>query len=237
MRNSDPPPQALVEFERKLSHYFTKPLRRDDIDHICKEVEKFWEAPEARQAVYARAGIWKFWTDEFYRSLTPIDQVWTDPSATFLFPRDGGPADLIVTTQDRAEELVQITYVCDGQKRRLQYELLASQGHATGSGKIFRDPKTKQPVEIPGTRRKDISIAELARDVAASIDAKCRKEYPPGTTLVCSIEERDTFAPTWKLDDYAPLIEAAKSASVGGNFEKIYLTGTRDWGFAKRIDR
>ena len=230
-----PCPSTVLSFEQHLRVAFSAPCTRATLETIYQDIIEFWQSEQDRKAVYLRKGIWDFILDEFLPALTWIEAIFPENVEQFYFPRDNGPIDLRVTKAKRTIANVQIVTICDGQKRRLQFELLATVGHATASGEIVRDPKTRLPVQRRAARRKDKQLELLAEEIAAAIGAKSTKSYPSQTTLLCCFTEPDWFAPRWQPADYEGLAEAAAQACQEGSFAAVYLCGTREWKFVQRI--
>jgi len=137
-------------------------------------------------------------------------------------PEDDGPYDGFIHRGPKLESTlsVQVTYV-HSYEEALRRELLWEMGSAPGRGPIHRDKATGKIVATSQLVPLEKEIDQLASDMVALHEKKCKKGYKPGTILIVAFDD-PTF---WGRDLWGKLIAAVNSKSdlTGGGFSEVHF--------------
>ena len=224
--------KILTRFECEIGKLFSRPLSRTEFDVVLRKHRDLLQTDEVRKLAHVRKKPFDFLIDEFFAAIPVIDRYYAENNARFFFPRDNGPVDLRITLGTRSEEC-QITRAHDGQRSRLQNELLASTGHAPGTGTLYRDPRTKRAIGISEARDHNESIDIAVKWLSTALTKKAERTYPEGMTLICAISRWEFHLRDDK--DWKILIDAASKLLPRLKFARIYLSDMYDGNFVHKL--
>lgn len=116
---------------------------------------------------------------------------------------------------------VQITYAGYEGADALRSELLVTQGHAPGSGEIFRKKRGGPIVAEVTAVDHDEHLHRISAVVVANFHKKASKPYAAGTVLLIAFEDTHLFGrPSWN----ALFDKIAQAGGMSGSqFSEIYL--------------
>lgn len=230
----DAPSSILDKFEREFLATFREPVPYRTLEHVYARYEQTCRCKQVnRKALYLRKGVFDTIRDEFLPLLALADKLYSDRKYLFDFPRGRGVRgayDLRIE-HDGRYELVEITHARDGQRDRLQMELLVRNGHATVSGKLWREDGNacEDPCAIDHRQ----AIADAQDWIARVLGKKAAKKASAETSLLCAIDEWDFFIRSAR--DYAAIVQAAQKVLPALEYKAVYLCGSRDKGWMHRL--
>lgn len=222
----------LDRFEADIWNLVSKPVSRAELGTIHAMHRNVVAPEQVRKLAHIRKDPFDFIFGEIMPALPVIDAFYSNEDFRFHFLRDGGPTDLRMLLGDSVEE-VQITRVHDGQRSRLQNEMLAESGWAPATGDIYREKKTGRVIGTSEAQDEVEALYELEKWLSHALKNKAAKAYPPGMTLIVGISRFEFFL--YDERDFDPVVEIASRHLPQLNFAKIYLSELCDGTFVRRL--
>ena len=162
-----------------------------------------------------------FLVDEVFVALPTIDKYFFEPDYRFHFLRDNGLVDLRISREEFVED-VQITRAHDGQRSRLQDELLAETGYAPGTGILYREKLTGQAIGISDAVDHTEMMERARKLISAVLEKKIAILYPDDMTLILGISRLDFCL--YDDEDFDAVVEMAEQFLPRLRFAKIYVS-------------